>query len=82
MYDWHDVVFSVDVATYLMKWRKLQNNYWRGSLLVDYLRTMWMPLKKHFITPWVDELLHLGATQISRVEGFHSVLKQTLSVSV
>ncbi len=82
MSDWDDVVFSEDVATYRMKWRKLQSNYRRESLLVDYLRTTWMPLKEHFMAPWVDEWLHLGATETSRVEGFHSVLKHTLSVSV
>jgi hypothetical protein len=33
------------------------------------------------MAPWVDEHLHLGATETSRVEGYHAVLKKTLSVS-
>ncbi len=81
MCGWDEVVFSEDVATFRIKWRKLQSDFRRERLLVDYLRDTWLPMKEHFMAPWVDEQLHFGATETSRVEGFHSVLKQTLSVS-
>jgi hypothetical protein len=80
MKDWDNIVFAVTVATYREKWRDLQRRYRRETALIDYIRSTWLPLKEHFMAPWVDEHLHLGATETSRVEGFHSVLKQLLTL--
>ncbi len=79
--DWDDVVFAISVDTYREKWRDLQRRNRRGSALLDYLRDTLLPLKEHFMSSWVDKHLHLGATETSRLEGFHSGLKQLLGVS-
>jgi hypothetical protein len=82
MQDWDGVVFSAYVVTYCKKWRDLQRRYQRDTALIKYIRDIWLPLKEHFMALWVDEHLHLGATQTSWVEGFHAVLKQLLDVSL
>ncbi len=82
MRDWDDVVHAESVLSYRAQWRKLQSSYRRESSLLDYLRNTWLPLKEHFMAPWVNQHLHLGATETSRVEGFHSVLKSLLAVSL
>jgi hypothetical protein len=68
-----EVVLADSVSTYRSQWRTLQSSYRRDSSLLDYLKNMWLPLQEHFMALWVDEHLHLGATEISRVEGFHAV---------
>jgi hypothetical protein len=79
--DWQKVVLAELIETYRTKWRMLQSRYRRETSLLDYLRNTWLPLKEHFMAPWVNEYLHLGARETSRVEGVHAVLKQVLGVS-
>jgi hypothetical protein len=81
MSDWDEMVNTNSVVTYRAKWRTMQSNYRREVALLDYLRNSWLPLREHFMAPWVDEHLHLGATKTTCVEGFHSVLKNFLGVS-
>ncbi len=81
MEDWDAVVYAESVQSYRTKWQRLQSTYRREASLIGYLRNTWLPLKEHFMAPWVDEHLHLGATETSRVEGFHAVLKQVMGVS-
>jgi hypothetical protein len=80
MEDWDGIVFARSVAIYREKWQEMQRRYRREIALIDYIRNTWLPLKEHFVSSWVDEHLHLGAMETSRVEGFHAVLKQLLSV--
>jgi hypothetical protein len=81
MQEWDNVVLAQSVESYRTKWQRLQNSLRRERSLLDYLRHTWIPLKEHFMAPWVNEHLHLGATETSRVEGFHAVLKQLMGVS-
>ncbi len=82
MEDWDEVVHADSLSTYRTKWKELQSRYRREVGLLDYLRNTWLPLKEHFMASWVDEHLHLGATETLQVEGFHSTLKQSLGVSI
>ncbi len=82
MRNWDEVVYSDSITTYRDQWRSLQSSYRRDTSLLDYLRNTWLPLREHFMAPWVDQHLHLGATETSRVEGFHSVLKNLMGVSL
>jgi hypothetical protein len=79
---WDDVVFAESLSTYRTKSKALQSRHSRETTLLNDLQSTWILLKEHFMAPWVDEHLHLGATETSRVEGFHSVLKQCLGVSL
>ncbi len=81
MQGWQDVVLAESVGTYRTKWRELQSRHRREMSLHDYLQNTWLPLKEHFMAAWVNQHLHLGATETSHVEGFHAILKQVLGVS-
>ncbi len=81
MEDWDAVVHAELVQSYQTKWQRLQSTYRREASLIGYLRNNWLPLEEHFMAPWVDEHLHLGVTETSRVKGFHAVLKQVMGVS-
>jgi hypothetical protein len=78
---WQEVVLAESVGTYRTKWRELQSKHRRETSLLDYLRNTWLPLKEHIMAAWVNQHLHLGAIKMSRVEGFHAILKQVLGVS-
>ncbi len=81
MDDWDDVTFAESLADYRSQWRKFQLSYRRDTVLLDYLRSTWLPLREKFMSAWVDQHLHLGATTTSRVEGAHAILKRYLQVS-
>jgi hypothetical protein len=82
MQEWDEVTFAESVTVHRARWRKLQQSYRQEVALISYLRNTWLPLKEKFMSPWVDERLHFGATTTSRVEGAHAVLKRYLQVSL
>ncbi|CAG8759442.1 2672_t:CDS:2 [Cetraspora pellucida] len=49
--------------------------------VISYLEETWMPWKKWFVKTWTNEILHLGITVTSRIEGSHAVLKAYLQTS-
>jgi hypothetical protein len=81
MKDWDKIAFAQSVAIYREKWQEMQHRCRRETALINYIQNMWLPLKEHCVSSWIDEHLYLGTTEPSRVEGFHAVLKQLLSVS-
>ncbi len=81
MSDWDYVVLADSASTYRSRWKTLQRNNRQESSLLDYLRNTWLPVREHFFAAWVNEHLHLGATETFCVKGFHAVLKIMLGVS-
>ncbi|SAL96772.1 hypothetical protein [Absidia glauca] len=47
---------------------------------IAYLET-WLPFKENFCSAWINDHLHLGSVNTSRVEGAHSKMKRRLKVS-
>jgi hypothetical protein len=48
----------------------------------EYIQTTWLPWKEKFVAAWVDDSLHLGQKNTSRVEGAHATLKKYIETSV
>jgi hypothetical protein len=49
---------------------------------VKYCEDTWFtPWKELLVSAWVDQYMHFGHTETSRVEGAHSCLKATIRVS-
>jgi hypothetical protein len=81
MQAWDRVSFAATVPAFQEEWRSFQRRYRREAAFLDYLRDTWLPVKEKLMAAWVDEVLHLGTTTMSRAESAHAVLKRYLQVS-
>ncbi len=78
---WDQVTFSSTALEYKRRWDKLKDEYKSEAALLTYLQNTWIPWRKRFMAPWINQHLHLGTVVTSRVESAHSVLKRYLEVS-
>ncbi|CAG8490265.1 9399_t:CDS:2 [Acaulospora morrowiae] len=78
--NWITVIKSKTEEDFNKKWEELAKKYNKNPSIVKYLQDIWLPLKKHFVSLWIDRYLHLGNVTISRVEGSHAMLKKYLQV--
>ncbi|CAG8580965.1 4956_t:CDS:2, partial [Scutellospora calospora] len=54
---------------------------WALQIVISYLQETWIPWKKKFIKAWTNQLLYLGTTVTSHIEGSHVTLKAYLQTS-
>jgi hypothetical protein len=65
-----------------INWGQLVSYFGENHQVVLYLENTWIPLKKHFVSFWINKVQHLGGHVTSRVEGGHSVLISYLDNSL
>ena len=79
--DWHLLVASIDVETFIANWKDLHIFYCKYGQTVEYLRSTWIVKKEKFVTAFTKLVFHLGHFATSRSEGKHSSIKGWISVS-
>jgi hypothetical protein len=78
MSDWNVLLFSATETHFEEKWHAFNEQYGdstRKSL--EYVNRVWIPQKEKFVSCWADKHVHIGSITTSRVEGNHSVPKNT-----
>ena len=79
MSSWSECTEATTVDDYEASWLRFMHRYRRVSpQSLAYIDTTWIVYKERFVKAFVNRYLHLGCRSTSRVEGNHSVLKNSI----
>lgn len=77
---WSTVVRTQSAAEFDTAWQNMKATYRRRIFAIQYIETIWLPLKERFACPWADQHRHYGTIVTSRVESAHATIKRYLEV--
>ncbi|KAJ7964071.1 Protein FAR1-RELATED SEQUENCE 5 [Quillaja saponaria] len=79
--NWTCVRNSVSESKYHEALQYFESRYKEKGVLLNYIRSTWLPLKELFVVAWIEKCIHFGNHATSRAEGAHGILKKYLQVS-